>query len=198
MRKLIVIEFITMDGVIQGPGGPNEDTSNGFTHGGWIGPYSDEAQSAVIRTQMGLPFDLLIGRTTYDNWAPYWPNHSFWPGVNSATKYVASNTMTQAHWQPNVILSGDVAAKVAAIKQTAGHDLHVYGSAMLVQTLLAADLIDALWLKIHPITFGTGKRLFTNGTIPAEFSLTRCEATSTGVIMADYTRTGAAPRRSSL
>ena len=198
MRKIVVIAFITMDGVIQGPGGPQEDTSGGFSHGGWIGPYGDTMQSDVIRAQMGLPFDLLIGRNTFDIWSPYWPNQPFWPGVNSATKYVASNTITSHSWKPNVFLSGDVAAKVAAIKQTVGPDLHVYGSATLVQTLLNADLIDEFWLKIHPITFGTGKRLFTTGTIPAEFSVTRCQATTTGVIMVDYARTGATPRSSQL
>jgi dihydrofolate reductase len=196
MRNIIVIEFISMDGVIQGPGGPQEDTTGGFGHGGWIGPYSDDAQSTVIRQQMNTPFDLLIGRFTYDIWAPYWPNHdAIWPGANRAVKYVASNTMTEGTWDKTVILRGDVAAQIRALKQTEGPDLHVYGSATLVQTLLAHDLVDAFWLKVHPITFGTGKRLFTDGTIPAAFTVTKCELTSTGVIMVNYTRAGAIPTK---
>jgi dihydrofolate reductase len=196
MRKIIVIEFITMDGVIQGPGGPNEDTSGDFLHGGWIGPYSDEAQSTVIRQQMNTPFDLLIGRNTYDIWAPYWPhNDAIWPGVNRAIKYVASNTVTESKWDETIFLSGDVATHIRHIKQSAGRDLHVYGSAMLVQTLLAHDLVDEFWLKIHPITFGTGKRLFTDGAIPAAFSVTKCEATTTGVIMVNSVRAGAIPTK---
>lgn len=191
MRNLIVIEFVTLDGVIQAPGGPDEDSSGGFAHGGWIRPYADPIQSEVIRRQMGLPFDLLLGRRTYEIWAPYWPQHpDVWPGAQAATKYVASNTLTSHAWGPSVFLSGDVAAKVARLKREPGPDLHVYGSANLVQTLLAHDLVDAMWLRIHPITLGGGKRLFADGSIPMAFRVTESQVTSTGVVLVSYERVG--------
>ncbi len=194
MRKVIAIEFISLDGVIQSPGGPEEDTSGGFAYGGWISPYSDPVLSAVIKKQMNLPFDLLIGRKTYDIWAPYWPQHGdIWPGVNSATKYVASNTLTTLEWQPSMILNGDIAEKITQLKQQPGPDLHVYGSANLIKTLLKHDLVDAFWLKIHPITLGAGKRLFAGGTIPAAFKVTESNVTTNGVIMVNYERAGAIP-----
>ncbi len=191
MRSLIVIEFVSLDGVIQSPGSPMEDISGGFAHGGWVRPYSDPVQSAVIEQQMSLPFDLLLGRKTFDIWAPYWPQHvDVWPGVQTATKYVASNTLTTSEWQPSVFLSGDVAQHVADLKQRPGPDLHVYGSANLVQTLLAHDLVDALWLRIHPITLGRGKRLFAGGSIPAAFRVSESHVTSTGVVVVNYERAG--------
>ena len=192
MRRLIAIEFVTLDGVVQAPGGPDEDTSGGFAHGGWIRAYADPVQSAVIRRQMSLPFDLLLGRVTFDIWAPYWPAHpDVWPEVQTATKYVASTTRTSDAWQPSVFLEGDVAAQVAELKRQPGPDLHVYGSANLLQTLFAHDLVDALWLRIHPITLGGGKRLFADGAIPAAFRLAEHQVTSTGVILATYERSGA-------
>jgi len=191
MRRVIVIEFVTLDGVIQGPGGPEEDTSGGFAHGGWIRPYADPVQSEVIRRQMNLPFDLLLGRRTFEIWAPYWPQHAdVWPGVQTATKYVASNTLTSHAWGPSVFLSGDVAGHVAALKRHPGPDLHVYGSAQLVQTLLAHDLVDALWLRVHPITLGEGKRLFSGGSIPAAFRVTDSLVSPTGVVLVSYERAG--------
>ena len=192
MRRLIAIEFVTLDGVVQAPGGPDEDTSGGFAHGGWVGSYADPVQSAVIRRQMRLPFDLLLGRRTFEIWAPYWPAHpEVWPEVQVATKYVASNTVTAHAWGPSVFLGGDVAGRVAALKRQPGTDLHVYGSANLLQTLLAHDLVDALWLRIHPITLGRGKRLFEGGAIPAAFRVTESEVTSTGVVLVSYERAGA-------
>ena len=189
MRKIIAIEFITLDGVIQGPGGPQEDTTGGFTHGGWIEQYSDATLGSIIRKRMAMQVDLLLGRFTYDIWSPYWPNNdSIWPNANHATKYVASNTLTSLDWKPSVLLQGDVAAQLAQIKQQPGPDMHLYGSAGLFQTLLKHDLVDTLWLMIHPITFGTGKRLFVEGTIPATFSLTNSVVTSKGVIVADFER----------
>ena len=126
MRKIIVLEHITLDGVIQAPGGPDEDTSNGFAHGGWIAPYSDEVLGTALRKQMNSTFDLLLGRKTFDIWAPYWPQHvDAWPGANTATKYIASNTLTSSNWNPSVFLSGDIAEKVAELKQQPGPDLHV-------------------------------------------------------------------------
>jgi dihydrofolate reductase len=192
MRRLIAIEFVTLDGVVQAPGGPDEDRSGGFTHGGWVGPYADPVQSTVIRRQMGLPFDLLLGRRTFEIWSPYWPAHpDVWPEVQRATKYVASNTLTSHAWGPSVFLSGDVAGQVAELKRKPGPDLHLYGSANLLQTLLAHDLVDALWLRIHPITLGRGKRLFDGGSIPAAFRVTESQVTSTGVVLVSYERAGA-------
>jgi dihydrofolate reductase len=193
MRKMIVLEFITLDGVIQAGGGPEEDTSGGFAYGGWQAPYSDDALGeAVMKKQMNLAFDLLLGRTTFEIWAPFWPQHADeWPGVMTATKYVASNTMTAHTWQPSVFLGGDIVEKVKNIKQTPGPDLHVYGSANLVQTLMKHDLVDAFWLKIHPLTLGSGKRLFTDGTIPAAFKVTESTVCPNGVIFVNYERAGA-------
>ena len=190
MRKVIVLEHISLDGVIQAPGGPDEDTSGGFVHGGWIAPYSDAVLGTLVKRQMNLPFDLLLGRKTFEIWAPYWPPHAdVWPGVITATKYVASNTMTSAEWQPSVFLNGDIAAKVAEIKQQQGPDLHVWGSGNLVQTLIKHDLVDAFWLMIYPITLGAGKRLFADGTMPMAFKVTESTVTPSGVIVVNYERT---------
>jgi dihydrofolate reductase len=192
MRKVIVLEFITLDGVIQAGGGQEEDTSGGFAYGGWQAPYSDEVLGKVMRKQMNMPFDLLLGRKTFEIWAPYWPRHGdIWPGVNPATKYVASNTLTSHEWQPSVFLGGDIVEKINNLKQQEGPNLHVYGSANLVQTLLKHDVVDELWLKIYPLTLGTGKRLFADGTIPAAFKLTESQVSSKGVIIVNYERAGA-------
>jgi dihydrofolate reductase len=192
MRRVIVLEFVTLDGVIQAGGGPEEDTSGGFAYGGWQAPYDDDVIGAVMEAQMNLPFDLLLGRKTFEIWAPYWPRHAdMWPGVMTATKYVASNTMTSHAWQPSVFLGGDIAEKVAELKRQQGPDLHVYGSANLVQTLMKHDLVDAFWLKIYPLTLGSGKRLFADGTIPAAFKVTDGQVSPSGIIIAHYERAGA-------
>ena len=192
MRKVNVLEFVSLDGVIQAPGGPEEDTSSGFAYGGWTSPHADAVSAAAIKKQMNMPADLLLGRKTFDIWARFWPQHTdFWPGVATATKYVASNTLTSHAWQPSVFLNGDIAEKINKIKQTPGPDLHVYGSANLVQTLLKHDLVDALWLKIFPLTFGSGKRLFVDGTIPAAFKVTESTVSPSGVIIVNYERAGA-------
>ena len=192
MRKVIVLNFVSLDGVIQSPGGPEEDTSGGFAYGGWTGPYADDVGGTVIRGQMNMPFDLLVGRKTFEIWAAYWPHHAdIWPGVNPATKYVASNTITSHQWQPSVFLGGDMVEKVTNIKQTQGPDLHVYGSANLVQTLMKHDLVDAFWLKIYPLTLGSGKRLFAEGTILAAFKVTDWKVSPSGVIIVNYERAGA-------
>ena len=192
MRKVIVVSHITLDGVLQAIGGPEDDTSGGFAYGGWIAPYSDPVLGAVIRREMSLPFELLIGRKTFDIWAPYWPHHAdIWPGVNTATKYIASNTMTSAEWQPTVFLGGNIAEKVSDLKQQPGPDLHVYGSGNLIKTLLKHDLVDELWLKIYPLTLGSGKRLFVDGTIPAAFKVTASQVSAKGVIIVNYERAGA-------
>ena len=189
MRKIIVLEHISLDGVIQAPGGPDEDTSGGFAYGGWISAYSDAILGTTLRKQMNLPFDLLVGRTTFEIWEPYWPQHAdVWQGVNTATKYVASNTRTSSQWQPSVFLNGDIAEKATKIKQQQGPDLHVWGSGNLIQTLNKHDLVDAFWLMIYPITLGIGKRLFADGTIPTVFKVTESQVTSTGVIIVNYER----------
>ena len=191
MRKIVVLEHISLDGVIQAPGGPEEDTSGGFTQGGWVAPYSDAVLSALLRRQMKRPFDLLLGRKTFEIWEPYWPNHNdIWPGVNTATKYVASNTRTASDWQPSVFLSGDIAAQVAQIKQQPGPDLHVWGSGDLLQTLIRHDLVDVFSLMLYPTTLGSGKRLFANGTIPAAFKVTESKVTPSGVFVVNYERNG--------
>jgi dihydrofolate reductase len=192
MRKVIVLEHISLDGVIQAPGGPDEDTSGGFAYGGWISAYSDAILGTALRKQMNMPFDLLLGRTTFEIWEPYWPQHAdAWPGVNAATKYVASNTRTSSQWQPSVFLNGDIAEKVVKLKQHPGPDLNVWGSGNLLQSLIKHDLVDALWLMIYPITLGSGKRLFADGTIPAAFKVTESKVTSNGVIVVNYERAGA-------
>ena len=192
MRKITVLEHISLDGVIQGPGGPDEDPSGGFAYGGWIAPYSDEILGAALREQMNRPFDLLLGRKTFDIWAPYWPQHAdAWPGVNTATKYIASNSMTSHEWQPSVFLSGDIPGKVASIKRQPGPDLNVWGSGNLLQTLMKHDLIDAFWLMVYPVTLGAGKRLFAGGTIPAAFKVTESRVTPNGVVIVNYERAGA-------
>ncbi len=189
MRKIIVLEHISLDGVIQAPGGTDEDTSDGFTYGGWIAGYSDESLGIALRKQMNAEFDLLVGRRTFEIWEPYWPQHvDVWPNVNSATKYVASNTRTSSNWQPSIFLNGDIAGKVAKIKQQQGPDIHVWGSSKLLQTLIKHDLVDVFWLMIYPITLGAGKRLFADGTLAAAFKLTKSKVTSKGVIIVGYER----------
>jgi dihydrofolate reductase len=189
MRKIVVLEHISLDGVIQAPGGKDEDTSGGFSHGGWIASFSDEALGTALRRQMNKRFDLLLGRKTFDIWAPYWPQHGdIWPGVNAATKYVASNTLTSSAWKPSVFLSGDIAEEVARIKLQSGPDLHVWGSGNLLQTLIKHDLVDTFWLMIYPITLGSGKRLFADGAIPLKFNVTESVVGASGVIVMNYER----------
>src|SRR5437588_1450687 len=192
MRKIIVLEHISLDGVIQAPGGPDEDTSDGFAYGGWAAPYDDNILGAALQKQMKMPFDLRLGRKTFDIWASFWPQHAdVWPGVNTATQYVASNTMASHEWQQSMFLSVDIAEKVAALKQEQGPDLHVWGSGDLLQTLIKHDLVDTFWLMIYPLTLGSGKRLFADGTIAAAFKVTESIVGSNGVIVVNYERAGA-------
>ena len=182
MRKINVLEFVTLDGVIQGPGGPKEDTSGGFAYSGWQSPHRDPASGAAMMKQMKAPADVLLGRKTFEIFAAFWPQHAdIWPEVQTATKYVASNTITSSAWKPTVFLSGDIAKTIAEIKKQDGPNLHVWGSGNLVQTLLKHDLVDALWLKIFPVTLGSGKKLFADGTIPAAFKVTESTVTPKGV-----------------
>ena len=191
MRKIIVLTFVTLDGVMQAPGGPDEDTDSGFAYGGWTVPYFDEFLGQVMTEQMAQPFDLLLGRKTFEIFASYWPHHEEeGAGINRATKYVASNTLTSHDWKESVFLSGNVAEKIKKLKEQDGPDLQVHGSGELIQTLLEQDLVDELWLKIFPVTLGTGKRLFANGTIPASFTLVDSKNSPSGVIIATLKRAG--------
>lgn len=191
MRKLIVLEFITLDGVMQAPGGPEEDTSGGFKYGGWTVPYFDDFSGKAMEGQMKQPFTLLLGKVTFDIFASYWPHHEdSWPGINDATKYVVSDVDFTPGWENSVVIHDDVINQVKKLKSEDGPDLHVYGSGNFVQTLLKNDLVDELWLKIFPITLGTGKRLFAEGTIPAAFELADSKVSPSGVIFANYRRAG--------
>jgi dihydrofolate reductase len=191
VRKIIVLSFITLDGIMQAPGGPEEDPSSGFKYGGWTAPYfhdADQEAGALMEKQM-KPADLLLGRKTFEIFAAYWPEHAdFWPGINEVTKYVMSHTMNKSDWQNSVFLKS--VDDVKKLKNSEGSDLQVHGSGNLIQTLFKQDLVDELWLKTFPITLGTGKRLFGEGTIPAAFRLTESMVTSNGVIFANYKRAG--------
>jgi dihydrofolate reductase len=191
MRKINVLEFVSLDGVMQAPGGPKEDTSGGFEYGGWSTPHGDAAEGAAMMKQMKAPADVLLGRKTFEIFAAFWPQHAdIWPEVQTATKYVASNTISSSAWKPTVFLDGDIAKKIAEIKKRDGPNLHVWGSGNLVQTLLKHDLVDGLWLKIFPVVLGSGKRLFADGTIPAAFKVTESAVTPKGVIIINYERAG--------
>lgn len=188
MRKIIVLSFITLDGVMQAPGGPEEDPSNDFKYGGWTAPYSDEVSGKVMQQQM-TPADLLLGRKTFEIFASYWPQHAEqWPGVNEVTKYVLSGTMNKSDWQNTVFLTS--VSDIEKLKNEDGPDLKIWGSSKLVQLLLKHDLVDEFWLNIHPVILGKGKKLFDDGAIPAAFALVKSTATPSGIIMANYKRAG--------
>jgi len=191
MRKIIVLSFISIDGVMQAPGGPEEDPSSGFKHGGWTVPYFDDFLGQVMGEQMGRPFDLLLGRKTFEIFASYWPHHEEeGAGINKATKYVASHTLTEHDWQKTVFLKGDVVEEIKKLKAGDGPELQVHGSGDFIQTLLKHDLVDELWLKIFPVTLGAGKRLFAEGAMPSAFTLTDSKVSPGGVIIASYQRAG--------
>jgi len=191
MRKIIVLSFITLDGVMQAPGGPEEDMDGGFTFGGWTAPYFNDADGAagsIMEKQM-QPADLLLGRKTFDIWEPYWPQHTdMWPSINDVTKYVMSTTKDKSEWNNTVFLK-DIDA-VKKLKESEGSDIQVHGSGNMIQALLKHDLVDELWLKTFPVVLGTGKRLFGEGTMPAAFELTESLVTPNGVIFANYKRAG--------
>ncbi len=194
MRKLVVLTFVTLDGVMQAPGGPKEDTSGGFKYGGWVAGYADEMLGKVMGEQMSERFDLLLGRKTYEIFASYWPDAKqdldIAEKFNRCTKYVASRTLKKLDWKNSVLLKGDVAKEVRKLKDSDGPALQVHGSGNLVQTLLKNDLVDELRLKIFPITLGKGKKLFAEGAIPAGFRLIESKVTPSGVIVATYQRDG--------
>ncbi len=188
MRKIILLSFITLDGVMQAPGGPEEDTSGGFKYGGWVAPYFDDIGGKVMQKQM-KPADLLLGRKTFEIFASYWPEHTDnWPSINDVTKYVMSKTIKKSEWKNSVFLKS--LADIEKLKKSKGSDIQVHGSGELIQLLLKNDLVDELWLKIYPLTLGKGKKLFGHGTIPAAFTLTESLVTPTGVIIANYKRAG--------
>jgi dihydrofolate reductase len=192
MRKLKVTTFLTLDGVMQGPGGPEEDETGGFTHGGWSVNYWDEAGGQDMGEFMGKPFDMLLGRKTYDIFAGYWPHHPGDPGdkLNSARKYVASRTLTSVDWQNSTLIKGDVAKEVAKLKEQDGPEIQVHGSGDLIQTLLKNGLVDEFHLMIFPVVLGTGKRLFADGAVPSGLKVTDSKVTSTGVVIAKYEPAG--------
>lgn len=195
MRKIIVLSFMTLDGVIQAPGGPGEDTSGGFEYGGWTVPYFDDFSGQVMDEQTGHPFDLLLGRKTYDIFAGYWPHQDesttpFARKFNKARKYVASRSPIELDWNNSMLLQEDIVEEIKKLKAQDGPELQVYGSGDFIQTLLKNDLVDELWLKIFPITLGTGKRLFAEGTIPAAFELTDSKVSPSGVMIANFKRAG--------
>ena len=185
--------MITLDGVMQAPGGPKEDTSGGFKYGGWVAPYSDEVYGKVVQKEL-KPADYLLGRKTFEIWADYWPEHGdFWPGINEGTKYVFSKSMKKSDpivtgWKNSVVIKS--LADIKKLKNSKGSDIQVWGSSELVQLLLKNDVVDELRLKIHPLTLGKGKKLFDNGTIPAAFTLIESIVTPSGVIITNYKRAG--------
>lgn len=192
MRTITVSEFISLDGVIQAPGGPEEDPTGGFAHGGWTVPYWDDVIGEHMGEATSGGHDLLLGRGTYDIWAAHWPfvDDEFAQSLNAKTKYVASTTLAEPSWENTVVLSGDVAAEVAALKETDGPDLVVCGSAGLIQTLLAADLVDRFDLLIYPVVLGPGKRLFGEGTIGRSFTVTKSVVAPSGVVIVTYEKAG--------
>jgi len=193
MRKIVVLSFLTLDGVMQAPGGPEEDPSSNFKFGGWQAPYGNEASMQEMAKQINPPFDLLLGRKTYDIFASYWPQHTegfVGEPFDSCHKYVVSHNQIDLPWKNSELVTGDVVAALKSLKNSDGPTLQVHGSGNLVQTLLKEDLVDELWLKFYPLTLGNGKKLFEEGTIPAAFELIDSVVTSDGVIFANYKRAG--------
>src|SRR5215813_1099685 len=193
MRKIIVLSFITLDNVMQAPGGPEEDPVGGFEHGGWLFGYGDDFLLNIMIKQTSKPFDLLLGRKTYEIFAAHWPymnanQDPFAAKLNNAKKYVASKTLTKLDWNNSELIDGDVTKGIKRIKEQDGPEIQVHGSGNLIQTLLEHDLVDELWLKIFPVTLGVGKRLFAEGAIPAGFKLLESGISPSGVIIASYER----------
>jgi dihydrofolate reductase len=192
MRELVVNTFLTLDGVMQAPGGPEEDPSGGFEHGGWSFGYWDEKMQQVMGESMSKPFDLVLGRKTYEIFAAHWP-HSDDPAaeaLNKATKHVASTTLKELEWENSRLIEGAVPEGLSALKAQDGPELQVHGSANLLQTLLEHGLVDEFRLWFFPLVLGRGKRLFDGGTVPAGFEVASSQTSSTGVIIGSY-RSGA-------
>ncbi len=195
MRKIHVLSFISLDGIVQAPGGPNEDPSGGFKHGGWVFNYFDDFLGKVMVDQMSRKFDLLLGRKTYEIFAGHWPyadieKDPIAAGINKARKFVVSNSLEKLEWENSYLIKGDVPEEINKLKHDDGPEIHIHGSGNLIQTLLKHDLIDEFWLKIFPITLGTGKRLFAEGSFPAGFKLDSGQISPGGIIVANYIRSG--------
>jgi len=193
MRKIAVLSFVTLDGVMQAPGGPDEDSTGNFKHGGWSVGYWDDVMGKVMAEQMGHPYDLLLGRKTYEIFAAYWPKAKDVPGadgLNKARKYVVSKTPRKLDWNNSVLVTGNIPEEIRKLKRQDGPELQVHGSSNLIQTLLKHDLVDEFRLKIYPVSIGHGKRLFGDGTMPAGFKLLESKSSTTGVIVATYVRDG--------
>ena len=189
MRKMTVLSMITLDGVMQAPGGPKEDRSEGFKYGGWTAPYGDEVFGKVVQEELQQPSDYLLGRKTFEIWESYWPHHAdFWPGINDGTKYILSKTRKKSDWRNSEFIRS--LADIKKLKKSKGPDIQVWGSSKLIQLLLKNDLVDELRLKLFPLTLGKGKKLFGGGPIPAAFTLIDSSITTTGVIIACYKRAG--------
>lgn len=192
MRKLKVTTFLTLDGVMQAPGGPEEDAGGGFAHGGWSFGYWDDTVDNEMSEFMGRPFELLLGRKTYEIFNAFWPKSTD-PGahaLNSARKHVASRTLKTVEWNNSTLIKGDVAKYVGDLKKTDGPEIQVHGSGDLIQTLLKNDLVDELHLMTFPVVLGTGKRLFANGAIPVGLRVTNTKTSGSGVVIANYERAG--------
>jgi dihydrofolate reductase len=193
MRELIVTTFLTLDGVMQAPGGPGEDDEGGFAHGGWSVNYWDERMGQVAAEVMRPPFDLVLGRKTYDIFAAHWPHATDDPGakpLNDATKYVVSRSRPTLEWSNSVLIEGDAAEGVAALKNEDGPELQVHGSGNLIQTLMRHNLVDRYRLWTFPLVIGSGKRLFSDGTIPLGLKLVDSAVSTTGVVMGTYEPVG--------
>jgi dihydrofolate reductase len=196
-RKIIAITHVTLDGVMQAPGGPEEDSTNGFTHGGWSGPYGDEETGRVVDEIITGEFGLLLGRRTYEIFAAYWPNHgdnSIGKAFNQAAKYVATRSLDQLDWNNSHKINGDAVSGVSRLKATAGPELHIWGSSNLLQTLIAADLVDEYRVWVYPVLLGKGKRLFENGVPPRRLTLVESRSSSEGVLLNTYRPAGPLPK----
>lgn len=195
MRKIIVLTFVTLDGVMQAPGGPEEDTSGGFRYGGWVVPFFDDFLGEEMGRQMGREFDLLLGRKTYEIFAGYWPfaDTKTDPGaaaLNNARKYVVTDSLRKLDWQNSIIISGKVPEEIRKLKEADGPDIQVHGSGNMIQTLWKHNLVDELWLKIFPVAVGSGKHLFAEGTFAGCFELINSRTSPSGVIVANYKISG--------
>jgi dihydrofolate reductase len=189
MRKITVLSMITLDGVMQAPGGREEDTSGGFKYGGWTASYNDELFGKIMQEELQQASDYILGRKTFEIFESYWPKHAeFWPGINDGTKYVLSQTRERSDWKNTVFLNS--LADIEKLKNSEGADIQIWGSSQLIHLLLKHDLVDELRVKIYPLILGEGKKLFDNGVMPAAFTLAESHVTSKGVIIANYKRAG--------
>lgn len=189
MRKILVLEFMTLDGVMQAPGGPEEDPTENFRFGGWQAPYDDELVSEVTQKELEQSLEYLLGRKTFEIWADYWPKHAdIWPGINDGMKYVLSSTMKKTEWENTAFIQS--VDDIKELKKSDGPDIQVWGSSKLVQLLLENDLVDELRLMTYPLILGEGKKVFADGAKPAAFMLTGSSVGESGVIIANYKRSG--------